>query len=110
MPKTFITERDVDDLCSRGISQIELNDNVVMTDAAVERAMKRGIKLSRVENSAPKASFSPSVNLLAAYPRSGGGDAETKSQIKAAVLARLDGSVDDALLDAIITKVLAGMV
>jgi hypothetical protein len=114
MPKTFITERDVDDMKARGVSSIDVTDNVVMTDLAVERAMKHGIKINRVEPSAPpKAVYSQSVNLVAAYPRDGwresGGDAELKQKIKSAVLARLDGQVDPVLLDAVITKVLAGM-
>lgn len=114
MPKTFITERDVDDMKARGVTSIDVTDNVVMTDLAVERAMKHGIKINRVEPGAPpKAVYSQSVNLVAAYPRDGsresGGDAELKQKIKSAVLARLDGQVDPVLLDAVITKVLAGM-
>jgi hypothetical protein len=34
---------------------------------------------------------------------------ELKQKIKSAVLARLDGQVDGALLDAVIARVLAGM-
>ena len=114
MPKTFITERDIDDMKARGVTSIDVTDNIVMTDLAVERAMKHGIKVNRAEPSAlPKATYSPSVNLVAAFPREvrqeSTGDAELKQKIKSAVLARLDGQVDSVLLDAVITKVLAGM-
>jgi hypothetical protein len=36
-------------------------------------------------------------------------DGELKAKIKSAVLAKLGGQVDAALLDAVITRVLAGM-
>ena len=113
MAKIFYTERDIDDLKARGVDSIEVNDNVVMTDLAVERAMKHGIKINRREQSAPQATLSPSVNTYAAYPkeapRDTASDAELKQKIKSAVLARLNGQVDERLLDAVITKVLAGM-
>ena len=113
MPKIFYTERDIDDLKARGVTSIDLTDNVVMTDLALERAMRYEMKVNRVEYSAPKATYSPSVNTYAAYqretPRESALDAELKQKIKSAVLARLDGQVDGALLDAVIARVLAGM-
>ena len=113
MPKIFYTERDIDDLKARGITSIDVTDNVVMTDLALERAMKYEMKINRVEQQAPKSSYSPSVNTYAAYqremPRESASDLELKQKIKSAVLARLHGQVDDILLDAVITRVLAGM-
>lgn len=114
MPKTFITERDVDDMKARGVAGIDVTDNIVMTELAVERAFKLGISINRAEQSAaPKATFSPSVNLVAAFPRetshSSTVDAELAQKIKSIVLTRLDGQVDTKLLDAVIERVLAGM-
>lgn len=113
MAKIFYTERDIDDLKARGVTSIDLTDNVVMTDLAVERAMKHGIKINRVEQSSPQAVYSPSVNIYAAYPREAprepASDTELKQKIKSAVLVRLNGQVDERLLDAVITRVLAGM-
>ena len=113
MAKTFYTERDIDDLKARGVESIDITDNVVLTDLAVERAMKYGIKLNRRVLSSPQASYSPSVNTYAAYPREAPresvSDADLTQKIKAAVLARLNGQVDEKLLDAVITRVLAGM-
>jgi len=113
MAKIFYTERDIDELKARGIDTIEVNDNVVMTDLAVERAMKHGIKINRREQSSPQATYSPSVNTYAAYsretPRESVSDVELKQRIKSEVLARLNGQVDEGLLDAVITRVLAGM-
>jgi len=113
MPKIFYTERDIDEMKARGVTSIDLADNVVMTDLALERAMRYEIKVNRIEQSAPKATYSPSVNIYAAYqrqaPRESASDAELKQKIKSAVLARLNGQVDAALLDAVISRVLAGM-
>ena len=113
MPKIFYTERDIDDLKARGVTSIDVTDNVVMTDLALERAMRYEMKINRIEHSSPKASYSPSVNTYAAYqretPQENASDAELKQRIKSAVLAKLDGQVDGALLDAVIARVLAGM-
>jgi hypothetical protein len=113
MAKIFYTERDIDDLKARGVTSIDVTDNIVMTDLAVERAFKHGMKLNRIEQSATQASYSPSVNSYAAYareaPRENPQDAELKQKIRSAVLAKLNGQVDERLLDAVITRVLAGM-
>jgi hypothetical protein len=113
MPKIFYTERDIDDMKARGITSVDLTDNVVITDLALERAMRYEMKINRVEHAAPKATYSPSVNTHAAYqreaPRESASDAELKHKIKSMVLAKLDGQVDGALLDAVITRVLNGM-
>ena len=111
MPKIFYTEHDIDDLKVRGVTSIDLNDNVVMTDLALERALKYEMKINRAEHvSAPQATLSASVNLVAAYPREASApNTELKQKIKSLVLAKLDGQVDAALLDAVITRVLAGM-
>ncbi len=113
MAKIFYTERDIDDLKARGGDSIEVNDNVVLTDLAVERARKLGIKIRRREQSSPQARFSPSVNIYAAYPketpRESVADLELTRKVKAEVLRRLNGQVDEAYLDAVIARVLRGM-
>jgi len=110
MPKIFYTERDIDDMKARGVTSLDVTDNIIVTDLGIERAMKHGIKLNRIEHRSAPLQFSPSVNTYAAYPReANSADGELKEKIKAAVLARLNGQVDAALLDAVITRVLAGM-
>jgi len=110
MPKTFITERDIDDMKTQGVTSVDVTDNIVLTDLAVERAMKHGIKLKRAEISAPpKATYSQSVNLVAAFPRETASDAEIIQKVKSMVLAKLDGQVDAALLDAVIARVVSAM-
>ena len=110
MAKIFYTERDIDDMKARGVTSLDITDNVVITDLALERAMRYDFKINRMDNvSAPKATFSTSVNLVAAYPREAPlVDADLKQKIKSLVLAKLNGQVDAALLDAVISRVLAG--
>jgi hypothetical protein len=73
--------------------------------------MRYDFKINSMDKvSAPKATFSTSVNLVGAYPREAPAvDADLKQKIKSLVLAKLNGQVDAVLLDAVITKVLAGM-
>ena len=113
MPKVFYTERDIDDMKARGVTSIDVTDNVVMTDLALERAMRYEMKINRIEHAAPRATYSPSVNLSASTVHTtvarNSYHAELRQRIKSAVLAKLDGQVDGALLDAVITRVLDGM-
>jgi hypothetical protein len=113
MPKIFYTERDIDEMWRRGVTSIDVTDNVVMTELALERAMRYEMKINRIEQSAPKAMYSPSVNLTASTVHTtvarNTDNAELRQRIKSAVLAKLDGPVDGALLDAVITRVLKEM-
>ncbi len=111
MAKIFYTERDIDEMKARGATSLDITDNVVVTDAALERAMKYDMKINRGDSSsAPKATLSGSVNLVAAYPRmESAGDVELKQKIKSAVLAKLDGQVDAAVLDAVISRVVSSL-
>ena len=113
MPKIFYTERDIDDLKARGVTSIDVTDNVVLTELALERALKYEMKINRNELSAPKATYSPSVNLTASTVHTtiarSSDHAELRQRIRSAVLANLDGQVDGALLDAVIRRVLDGM-
>ncbi len=114
MPKIFYTDHDIADMYARGVTSIDVHDGVVLTDLAVERAFKLGIKLNRVERGpAPSATFSPSVNTItvATLPtRPASDDTEQLvRKVRDAVLSRLNGQVDPALLEAVIRKVLAEM-
>lgn len=110
MPKIFYTEQDIDDLKARGVTSVDITENVVITDLAFERAMRHGIKVNRHEPSLTRATLSSSVNLVAAYPRSEStADADLKQKIKSAVLAKLDGQVDAAMLDAVISRVVSSL-
>jgi hypothetical protein len=92
MPKTFYTERDISDLADRGVTSLEVNDDVVLTEVARDTARARGVKL---------------VHSAAANDPAADAQAELIHRVKAAVLARLGEQVDAALLDAAVTKVVS---
>ncbi len=93
MTKTFYTERDIIDMAGRGVTTLEVNDDVVLTDLARDAALKRGLRLVR----------SPAGQ--AEDPAA----AELAHRVKAAVIARLGDQVDAKLLDAVVNKVIGGM-
>ena len=129
MPKTFYTERDIDDLVQQGIQSLIVDDDVVLTDLAYEKARSLGLELLREEDKPPAAPQRPyiakkvvaraktqqrpprKVNtpLSTPKPASGseqsGGD-DLQSRVREAVIARLGDSVDAKLLDTIIQRVL----
>ncbi len=113
MAKIFYTERDIDDMKARGVTSIDVTDHIILTDLALERAMRYEIKINRIEQSPSKATYSPSVNLSASTVHTTVNRpperAELRKRVKAAVLAKLDGQVDSARLDAVITRVLDEM-
>jgi hypothetical protein len=78
MPKTFYTDHDIQDLANRGVTSLEVNDEVVLTDLAREQAFKRGIQLI-------SAKEAPSTTSPAT-------DAELVQRVKAAVIERLGTS------------------
>ena len=91
MAKTFYTERDIEDLFARGVTSIDMHDDVVLTDLARERALKLGVRLLRVK---------PGVHPADAP------DEVLVHRVKAAVLAALGGRwVDPDLLDAVVRRV-----
>jgi len=93
MTKTFYTERDIMDLADRGVTTLEVNDDVVLTDNARDMALKRGVRLIRTNPAHPEDD----------------GDAELVHRVKAAVIARLGEQVDAKLLDAVVGKVVNGL-
>ncbi len=89
MPKRFLTKRDIEDLAAAGTTQIELDAQTVVTDAARERARELGVRL-----------------VPGAGPMSATAGADLHAQVRAAVIARLGSAPAD--LDTIITRVLQG--
>ena len=55
MAKVFYTEIDIVDMVKRGILSLEINDNVVLTDLAYEKANRLGLKLVRDKPDNPPA-------------------------------------------------------
>ena len=90
MPKTFYTERDIQDLVSRGVTSLDVNDDIVLTDLARDESLKRGLRLVRAQPVPPAVETAQD---------------ELIHRVKAAVIARLGEQVDAALLDTIVTRV-----
>jgi hypothetical protein len=117
MPKVFYTEIDIEDMVRRGILSLEINDNVVLTDLAYEKANRLGLKLVRDKPENPPAApvrpyivqLNPQKQLgaipAADAPRPAASD--LAQRIRNEVTARLGNQVDPALLDTIIQRVLA---
>lgn len=95
MPKTFYTERDIEDMLNRGEMTLVLNDDIVLTDLGRELAMKRGMRITR-EHPAPAGKVENTDEII--------------RRVKEAVIARLgDRKVDMAVLDAVVTRVVKSM-
>ena len=117
MPKTFYTEIDIEDMVKRGVLSLEINDSVVLTDLAYEKANRLGLKLVRDKpENPPAAPVRPYVTqqmtkqsaavvpgVVAPPPA----PTDLAQRIHSAVVARLGNQVDPALLDTIIQRVLA---
>ena len=101
MAKVIYTERDVEDLAKRGTKELVVTDDIYLTDVARERAEKLGIVL---RSQAAAASASP-VTVSAGVPRQ---DAEQViGKVKADVIAKLGPTVDPALIDRIVRRVVS---
>ena len=115
MPKTFFTERDIEDMFQRGTLSLSINDDVVLTELAYEKAKKLGIQLLQGTDTPPAAPIRPYITKplssnsgpvyagLPANPRL----EEIKMRVREAVKTRLGSSIDPALIDKIIDRVAA---
>ena len=116
MAKTFYTEHDIEDMVHRGVQSLVLNDDIVLTELAYEKANRLGLKLVHPVDTPPAAPIRPyiaaegSKNMPPAKPSPGlnpsSKNEDVKSRIKNAVIARLGSQVDPILLDTIIERVL----
>jgi hypothetical protein len=124
MPKTFYTERDIEDLAKRGVISLVEDDDVVLTDLARDKAMRLGIEIIHEFDQPPSAPQRPYITKLtspSATSPGGGGTSKTSSStqtpgarsnedlyqsVRAEVIARLGDAVDPQLLDTIIRRVL----
>ncbi|MGB8648428.1 MAG: hypothetical protein WCF84_24545 [Anaerolineae bacterium] len=106
MPRIFYTERDIEELARRGAREIDINDDVYLTDLARERIESLGIK-ARVAGAGHSASATPAPG--APTGAAGGLSAAEKQQVidkvKAGVIARLGPGVDTAMVDTIVRRV-----
>lgn len=122
--KTFYTERDIADMHAAGVTEIEVDDDVVLTDLAREKAIALGVKTKLVAqrsgqpNGLPRMAVAPQMQLPPAVvgPMSplpapstvpATSEADLVAQVKAAVIARLGTTAHNDLLDQVIPQVLA---
>ncbi len=55
MPKEFYTERDIEDMWKRGTTSLRVDDNVVLTELAYEKAGRLGMQLVKEQPVEPPA-------------------------------------------------------
>lgn len=111
MPKEFYTERDIEDMFKRGVMSLQLNDNVVLTELAYEKAQRLGMQLLRDRPLEPPAApVRPYISQVhkpdpapAPVPVA---ESDLTARIREAVNARLGTQVDPQLLEVIIQRVL----
>jgi hypothetical protein len=111
MPKTFYTERDIEDLARRGVTSITMTDDVVLTEIAREKAERLGVALIREHDTPPSAPVRPYIakptpTASASRPAPPPDKTDLREKVRQAVIARLGNEVDRNLLDTIITRVL----
>jgi hypothetical protein len=123
MTKKFYTDKDIEELFHSGIKSLQVDDDVVLTDIAYEKAKRLGFNLVTDNSDAPPAapvrpylsemkpprvqgrldSVFQASSSPATSPAVGGTDVEKR--IRSAVIARLGNQVDATLLDNIIHRV-----
>lgn len=92
MARRFLTVRDMEEMAARGITRVDIDDSMTVTDAGRDRARALGIALAPVaKTGAPAPLLNESLH----------------TRVRSAVIAQLGGTPEN--LDAIITRVLAGM-
>lgn len=101
--KVFYTERDIEDMYRRGLTRLEVHDDVVLTDLAREKAETLGIALV-APGQTPTASPTSATSPPAPPPAQA---TDLVGQIRANVIARLGTNDYNDLIDQIIPQVLA---
>lgn len=137
MPKEFYTEKDIEDLFNRGIRSLLLNENVILTELAYEKARRLDFQLitdradnppaapvrpyiSEQQTRRPVPTIGPASPVVASQskpivhetpsPNSHAEkDSDIENRIRSAVIARLGNQVDAKLLDTIIHRVVKGV-
>ena len=115
MPKIFYTERDIEDLYHSGVTTLVVNDDVVVTDLAREKARKLGLELLKEHDQPSSAPIRPYITKnvspsaappLPGVPQPAPTPAELETRVFQAVQGELGENVDPGLLRTIIQRVL----
>ena len=122
MPKEIFTDKDIEELHHKGIQSLRVNESVLLTDLAYEKAKRLGMQLvfDQTDNP-PAAPVRPYLSdkepprtkpVAGPSPQSGSqpmpaqsATPEIENRIRSAVIARLGNQVDAKLLDNIIHRV-----
>lgn len=118
--KTFYTERDISDMHAQGVTEIEIDDDVVLTDLARDKAIALGLKMKLVNQRSgqpealPRLAVAGQMQLPPAVvgpasplPPPPAAPTDLAAQVKSAVIARLGTTAHNDLLDQVIPQVLA---
>lgn len=90
--KTFYTDHDIEDMAKAGTREMEVDDDVVLTDLAREKALSLGIKLRKRPSAEPTAaSGRPLIRPLAGVS-AGGSPSSTPAPAAAPPRIRPDTS------------------
>jgi hypothetical protein len=125
MTKKFYTDKDIEELFHRGVTSLQLGDDVVLTDLAYEKARRLGLLaddappaapvrpyLSEVSPRHPKPKVDPVSSTLSQPTRTSrpvpveSRGSSLEKRIREKVAAKLGNQVDPQLLDAIIQRTL----
>ena len=112
MAKEFYTERDIEDMVQRGDRRLIVNDDVILTDLAYEKAKRLGVELVQPNDTPPAAPIRPYINKTSPKPvppklQTSSKFEAIRANVKSAVNTRLGSQVSDELLDRIIDRVAA---
>jgi hypothetical protein len=119
--KTFYTDKDIEELHSKGVKSLRVTDDVALTDLAYEKARRLGIQIADADSppAAPVRPYlsdmkprqtQPSVVSAQDEPdsvlsTSASSESDIAQRIRSAVIAKLGDQVDASLLDNIIHRV-----
>jgi len=121
MARTFYTERDIEELAKRGVTEIQVDDSVYLTDLAREMMDKLGIKRKMAGSSAAASSVlaspdvanlhAPAAPTAAASPTALSSDEKQMviDKVKSGVIARLGPGVDATVVDQIVRGVVSAL-
>ena len=138
MPKTFYTEKDIEDLFNKGTKSLQVTNDVVLTELAYEKAKRLGLQLisdaaenppaapvrpylsdGQITHAKPEvvpvsATVSPPQHASTAFGQQTPSlrparEEAIEQRIRSAVIAKLGNQVDVKLLDNIIHRVVKGI-
>ena len=88
----FLTEQDIEQAASQGVTEIRLDDNTRVTDLGRDAAQRLGVRFVRAGEAATPVASSPTA------------PSDLHQQVRAAIISQLGMEPDG--LDAIIERVL----